>query len=305
VANLTGVSCASASLCVVGDGEGDAIASRDPAGGPSAWNATQIDPNTSLESVSCPNSSLCVATDFGGDVLASRAPTTAAWNVAKLDTGGYGTASAPPSVSCSSPRLCVEVVGGAAALSTDPAGGARTWNVDDVDGGSPYGLAAVSCASAGLCVAVDGSGDAIVGTAHSSPVIPIAPTVPRRAGDLVPRGTRMLRISWTQPGRRPLLVTRLESVRAVARILDTLPVEGPGECSQGFITGPPTITFSFLPSRRGHALATASEAARQTFTNAWCSPIAFSVRHHGTIRLEAAGYFLRQAAKYLRLKLSP
>jgi hypothetical protein len=197
----------------------------------------------------------------------------------------------------------VDVVGGGAATSTNPAGGAQTWKAEDVDGASHYGLAAVSCAHAGLCVAVDGSGNAIVGTTHNTPVVPIAPTVPRPTAELVPPAAHALRISWTQPGRRPLLLTDDNKVRAVARILNALPAEGPGVCSEGFIEGPPTITFSFL-SQAGRVLATAHEAARQTFTNAWCIPITFSVRPHRTIRLEAAGYFLSRAAKILRVKLA-
>jgi hypothetical protein len=303
VANLTGVSCASASLCVAGDSEGDAITSRDPADGPYAWKATQIDRNTSLESVSCRSSSLCVATDFPGNVLATRSPTGSTWKLEKIDAGRYGMAWVPASVSCGSPRLCVEVVGRGAAASTDPAGGAHTWSVENVDRTGYYGFSAVSCANARLCVAVDGSGNAIVGTTQNSPVVPIAPTVPRPSGQLVPRAAHILRISWTQPGRHPLLVTSAQKVLAVARTLNALPVEGPGICSEGLVEGPPTITFSFMSAPHGRVLATAHEAARQTFTNAWCIPITFSAREHRTIRLEAAGYFLKQAATILRLKL--
>jgi hypothetical protein len=169
VANLTGVSCPSASLCVAVDSAdntvGDAISSRHPTAGPSAWSAVKIDDSNGLDGVSCPTVSSCVAVDFTGTVFTSRAPTLPGWDSATVNTGGFGNASHPPAVACGSVRLCVVTAGGGAVVSTDPLGGAGTWTAADVDGRSGYGLAAVSCVSTRLCVAVDGSGNVVAGEA--------------------------------------------------------------------------------------------------------------------------------------------
>ena len=129
-----------------------------------------------LSGVSCPSDSLCVAVGVLDTVAFSRTPTGGAdlWHV------GYPTYDEPkqscldeegvPPSSCSFPRgsldgvscptesLCVAVgYEGSVYVSTDPAGGAGTWSVTDVDEpGSPRHLTAVSCSSVSLCVAVSG-----------------------------------------------------------------------------------------------------------------------------------------------------
>jgi hypothetical protein len=66
---LTGVSCASISLCVAIDGERNAFVSSNPAGG--TWSRVHgIDGD--LTGVSCPTSSLCVAVDSEGRAIVGR-----------------------------------------------------------------------------------------------------------------------------------------------------------------------------------------------------------------------------------------
>lgn len=108
-----------------------------------------------------------------------------------------------------------------------------------------------------------------------------------------------------QPGRHPILITDRAEVQAVAAVLNELPVEGKGVCSQGFIVGPSRISFVFQRSRNSPGLATARDAAHQNFGLAWCVPTLFSISGHTTLRLEGGSYLLNRAAKILHRNLSP
>jgi hypothetical protein len=180
-ADLTGVSCPTVSLCVaVDNGENyvnDVITSTDPARSSSAWTATKVaaTDQSGLTGVSCPTASLCVAIDFQGDILTSRDPTGGAstWTITEIDyheptRGGVVDFGSP--ISCGAPTLYVAAVGDAVATSTDPSGGSSAWTVTQVEPHIYPGLQAVSCASASLCVAVDGNGHAILGTS-AAPII--------------------------------------------------------------------------------------------------------------------------------------
>jgi hypothetical protein len=90
----------------------------------------------------------------------------------------------------------------------------------------------------------------------------------------------------------------------VARILDALPAEGQGICAEGFIQGPPTITFSFRAAATGPTLAEASQAARQKFGVAWCVPTTFTVRGRRPLRLEGGSYLLKRAGQILGRRLT-
>lgn len=147
------VSCASVSLCVATDGNGDVWTSTDPTGGADAWSEVHVD-DEALGGVSCPSVKLCVAvgSEYGGDVVTSTDPTggIGAWTVTGVDSG-----HTLHDVSCSSESLCVATDNeGDVLTSTDPTGGASAWSSAEVsDGSIPH----VSCASWGLCVALNGS----------------------------------------------------------------------------------------------------------------------------------------------------
>ena len=67
-------------------------------------------------------------------------------------------------VSCGTPSLCVAVGGeGRIFVSTDPTGGASTWEEAGTPGG-PVGLQGVSCVSTLLCAAGNLSGDVLTST---------------------------------------------------------------------------------------------------------------------------------------------
>ena len=71
---LGAVSCATVSMCVVTDGDGNVFSSTDPTGAVSRWVKAHIY-SGSLGAVSCPTASLCVAAGSSGDVLNSTNPT--------------------------------------------------------------------------------------------------------------------------------------------------------------------------------------------------------------------------------------
>ena len=108
--------------------------------------------------------------DNGGNALITTNPTAAkaTWSApVKVDPGGGLTG-----VSCASTSLCVAVDGpGYAVLTTNPTAASPKWSgptsidasaLRGIDGTS-Y-LSGISCASTSLCVAVDGVGNAVVGS---------------------------------------------------------------------------------------------------------------------------------------------
>jgi hypothetical protein len=99
------------------------------------------------------------------------------------------------------------------------------------------------------------------------------------AHERVPRAARVLKISWWQAGRHRVVVTNVTKVRRVAGVVDALPLNGPGICSEGFL--PPNISFSFRASVNGPVLARAL-GVLNPFPGAFCMPTPFWVRGHGT-----------------------
>ena len=87
-----------------------------------------------------------------------RGPAQAPSTASRLS--GAGTAF-PRSVACPSATLCVAVDAVSNVLtSTDPTGGASTWQRSLVDPGTWF--ASISCPSATLCVTGDGDGNLVV-----------------------------------------------------------------------------------------------------------------------------------------------
>lgn len=71
--NVTGISCASASLCVAVGGQ-DAATSADPSDGAGSWRSQTIEQNQYLlEAVSCASAWLCVAVDNNGHAVTGLA----------------------------------------------------------------------------------------------------------------------------------------------------------------------------------------------------------------------------------------
>jgi hypothetical protein len=191
------VSCASESLCVSVDREGNALSTSDPTASAPSWSTagidrgrsltavscapdgpcvavddrgyafvnntgswsspTPIDGGTGLTGVSCPTDSLCVAVDESGNVLASGNPVSGAWG----SPLGVDPGHRLESVSCASQSLCVAVDNdGEALASADPTSRAP-WRSERVDFAE---LPGVSCFAAGVCAAFDSDGDLLAST---------------------------------------------------------------------------------------------------------------------------------------------
>jgi hypothetical protein len=116
----------------------------------------------------------------------------------------------------------------------------------------------------------------------------------------VPTAAQVLRISWTQPGRRPLVVTSLTKVRRIARLADDMAPNPTKDCLEGF--PPANITFSFLGSRRGHVLARLGGVTFAT-SGAACDPTTLFVRGHPDQLLEDDSRLLDQASRILDRRL--
>ncbi|MEO6859335.1 MAG: hypothetical protein ABI323_12260 [Solirubrobacteraceae bacterium] len=139
--------------------------------GPLLWTAPGAIDSSAIDSVACPAKNVCVAVDRAGRVLWSTNPLggTRRWLAARVDAGNELSAIACPSTS-----LCVAVdAAGNVITSQNPTGGQSTWTVAKIDSSpteansdntGPVLLRGVSCPSAGLCVAVDGAGNALVST---------------------------------------------------------------------------------------------------------------------------------------------
>ncbi|HVV67164.1 MAG TPA: hypothetical protein VHB72_03810, partial [Candidatus Saccharimonadales bacterium] len=150
---LSGISCASSSLCVAVDLAGHILTSTDPSGGAGAWNmAGPISGIGRLYGVSCPTESFCAAVGLNGAVLTSTNP-----------SGGAGvwmaTAAEPAEgslfgIDCVSASFCAAAGdNGAIVTSTNPMGGSAAWSVAHIGTDESLGgaLGRISCPSASFC----------------------------------------------------------------------------------------------------------------------------------------------------------
>ena len=161
---ISGVSCASVSLCVAVDESGAIYTSTDPAAGIGTWSFSTIDPNGSgFLGVSCPSASLCVAVDLDGAIFSSTDPAAGGttWHRTR-HRGGHKRGWFD--VACPSARLCI-AVGDGFGVSRNPAK-AGSWRhvPEPANDDRIKGITGISCASAHLCVAADLSGLVFVST---------------------------------------------------------------------------------------------------------------------------------------------
>jgi uncharacterized repeat protein (TIGR02543 family) len=156
---MGGVSCPSASLCVVGGSGGDVATSISPfTGDHTAWNVVNIPTAGThlLISMSCPTAALCVGGNGDGNVVASSNPTGggSAWSVNNIaGTSNPGNTVIGVSCTVNASTLCVAVdSAGNLYNSTDPTAASPTWHTTATPSGV-QNLIKVSCASTSLCVA--------------------------------------------------------------------------------------------------------------------------------------------------------
>jgi hypothetical protein len=150
----SGVSCASESLCIAVDHQGNVLSTPDPMASHPSWSVVAKDEGEPLDAVSCVEGGSCVAVDDRGDALVGSGSGASAWSPpAPIDDGSPLTG-----VSCASASLCVAVdEGGDVLTSSSP--GTGGWSAASVDPG--HHLTGVSCSSQTLCVAVDDAGNVL------------------------------------------------------------------------------------------------------------------------------------------------
>ncbi len=161
-APLIAISCPSASFCAAVDQSGNVVVSTNPAAASPAWTLTHID-GSPFDGVSCVSASLCVAVDRGGFAVTSTDPAgeNPGWFLTPLGASGY-----VGGVSCPSMSLCVAVDAGHAFVSNNPTDDFPEWTPTELYGGgfSAPPIYAISCPSAGLCVAGNLLGELWVST---------------------------------------------------------------------------------------------------------------------------------------------
>lgn len=151
------VSCTSASFCLAA-GTGD-VYTYDG----TAWSAAiAVDPvPTPTHSLTCV-STLCLAGDSSGSVVTST-DTGIHWGQPlSVEPGGGGIGGA----SCPSSGFCAVLNGGTSqiSVSADPEeGAAATWTSPDTIE-YDHVMSGIACASAKLCIAINGEGDALTST---------------------------------------------------------------------------------------------------------------------------------------------
>ncbi len=172
---LTAVSCPSTNLCATTDGK-YLWTSTDPAATDAAWTKSALP--SQVQRLYCPTESLCLAASSAALEVTTNpvdpAPKWTTMNLPKIVIPAtFGPAFVPyiSGLSCVSAQLCVAVdnQGGNTFVGnpTDP----NSWTATKVDYSSPApvlypgSLTGVSCTSSGRCVAADGSGNVVVGTA--------------------------------------------------------------------------------------------------------------------------------------------
>ena len=161
---VVSVSCASASLCVTGQGEGVIRYSTNPAS--EEWTAVfetiGSGPTTTISAVDCLTSSFCAIADSAGNVwvanTAAKIKEEPGWTSTDVD----GT-TALSGIACTSTTSCVAVDGKGNVLDlTINGNGEATVAKHDVDGTND--LTAITCTEGVVCATVDSSGNVFVST---------------------------------------------------------------------------------------------------------------------------------------------
>jgi Alpha galactosidase A/Alpha galactosidase C-terminal beta sandwich domain len=156
-ATPSAISCASESLCVAVDQQGNVLSTSDPTALHPSWSLVARDQGESLNAVSCVAGGPCVAVGSHGDALVSRGSGTSAWSPPTPIDG----AGALRGVSCASASLCV-AVDEEGEVFTSPSPGSGNWSAASIDSG--HHLTGVSCDSQAQCVAIDDAGDVLTST---------------------------------------------------------------------------------------------------------------------------------------------
>lgn len=131
--------------------------------------------------------------------------------------------------------------------------------------------------------------------------------IPRPAGERVPGGARVLRVSRGVPGQAPavsVLVRKAGLVHRIARMIDGLDIVQPGAVScPSQSPGAPIVTFVFRARRGGPVLARAAELASARPPANACQPMSFSIRGRWQPPLLDGGSVISQSQSLLGIRL--
>lgn len=152
---LESVSCPTTTFCMAGDNTGNVVSYDGQ-----LWGSTRVaDPNRPIVGLACPTTSFCVATDFDGGATQWDG---SSWSpVSRIDPTNDG---GPTALACASPTMCLAAVANGSVTRFDGNGWGTLQPVDG-DGN----LYALSCPSAQFCAGLDLAGQALVGTADTTP----------------------------------------------------------------------------------------------------------------------------------------
>ncbi len=135
------------------------------------WEEIHVGGEETLFGISCPTTSLCVTGGFGNVIVSSANPTGGekSWRAERLGSdvsGFFSPGQQIRDVDCPSAGFCVAVsFEGLIYTSSDPAGGAATWTVADLDPVGPNThLYGISCPTADFCVGVASKGKIVTST---------------------------------------------------------------------------------------------------------------------------------------------
>jgi len=150
---ITGLSCASASLCmVIGFYGGPSAGGPQPGGfhaqiyNGGSWSAPVPLADGGADAVSCAASGSCVTISGDGE---AQAYSDGSWSApSRFGAGSYGFTS---SVSCASASFCAAALGNGEMTIYH----GRSWTAPRLVDRAREGFAGISCPSASFCVAVD------------------------------------------------------------------------------------------------------------------------------------------------------
>jgi hypothetical protein len=187
-ADLEGVSCPSASLCVAVDDAGDVLTSTDPAGGTSAWKLVRV-PGLDQSSpgnaaVSCPSVSACFAIE-NGTIVTSTNPAggSSAWTASNVAASSVDVA-----LSCASPQVCIATRDDEGSIDSlgFSLSAAGSWQTAHVDGTNE--LTAISCPAVTVCVIADDVGNLVTGSTNIESIrVPVVQRPRMAIGQLTSR----------------------------------------------------------------------------------------------------------------------
>lgn len=157
----SGITCASATLCVAWTDSDTIEVSTDPAGGRSAWRAETL-PGEVFALACVPGTTECVASlgDTNGASAAVAVSSDPALGTGGWRARGLGDLKPMTALACPSTTLCVGTTAtGTLQTSTNPPADGAAWTSGQLVTGTPPGLVGLACASASQCVAAvsDGS----------------------------------------------------------------------------------------------------------------------------------------------------